>query len=79
MYRHIAANALTLLIMTVIAVGVVIGWGQNEFSKPGPLEGDTLVVVEQRANLARAKRIGKRGRDFPSDSVSDGCEIHGSG
>ncbi len=54
MYRHIAANALTLLIMTVIAVGVVIGWGQNEFSKPGPLEGDTLVVVEQGANLARA-------------------------
>lgn len=54
MYRHIAANALTLLILAVIGVGVVIGWGQKEFRTAGPLGDDTLVAIERGANLGTA-------------------------
>ena len=51
MYRHIAANALTFLIVGILAVGVLIGWAQTEFRKEGPLTQDTLVPVERGANL----------------------------
>lgn len=51
MYRHIAANALTLLILAVLAVGVVIGWGRAEFTREGPLETETLVPLERGEGL----------------------------
>lgn len=53
MYRHIAANALTFLIVGILAVGVVIGWGQAQFRAEGPLQEQTLVAVEPGANLTR--------------------------
>lgn len=46
MYKHLAANAFTLLIVAVFAVGVVILWGRGEFTAPGPLPETTIVTVE---------------------------------
>ena len=38
MWRHIASTALTLFILVLIVLGGVIGWGQNEYRRQGPLE-----------------------------------------
>lgn len=57
MMRHIAANALTLIIFAIAALGVLVLWGKSEYTKPGPLSeaviipvesGDVLAVVTQR-------------------------------
>ncbi len=53
MYRHIAANALLLLIVGLLALGFVIQWAQNEYRKPGPLAETTLVPVEKGDNLGK--------------------------
>ena len=62
MYRHFAANAFTLLILAVAAVGVVILWARAEFTEPGPLEEAIIVPVERGDGLgAVADRLEEAG------------------
>ncbi|MCC5985205.1 MAG: endolytic transglycosylase MltG, partial [Rhodobacteraceae bacterium] len=49
--RHIAANALTLLIVGLAILGGVIAWGQREFVAEGPLESAICLRVEPGASL----------------------------
>jgi len=37
MWRHIASNTLTFLIVALFLVAGVIGWATREYSTPGPL------------------------------------------
>lgn len=51
MTRHIAANALTLLILAMVALAAAVGWGQHQFTAAGPLEESVCVRVERGASL----------------------------
>ena len=43
MWRHIASNFLTLLVVVVFLLGGVILWGQNQYTAQGP-HGDPICL-----------------------------------
>ncbi len=45
MWRHIASNGLTLLIIGLVMVAAVIGWGVNSYRSAGPLEAGICLRV----------------------------------
>lgn len=51
MGRHIAANALTMLIVAFAVLAAVIAWGQHEFTTVGPLDEAICLRVEQGENI----------------------------
>ncbi|RWR32628.1 endolytic transglycosylase MltG [Sinirhodobacter populi] len=53
MWRHIASNFLTLLIVILVALGGFIAWGKKQYDGPGPLVQGVCLRVEQGANFAR--------------------------
>ena len=56
MGRHIAANALTLLIVLLAVLAGVIGWGKHSFVAEGPLSEPICLRVERGASLAAVSR-----------------------
>jgi UPF0755 protein len=52
MWRNIASTALTLIIVLLIAVGGLIGWGQNQYVADGPLADPICLRVERGATMA---------------------------
>ncbi|MDS9466028.1 endolytic transglycosylase MltG [Paracoccus sp. MBLB3053] len=52
MWRHIASNFLTLLIVILVAVAAAIAWGKHEYSSPGPSASAQCVRVAPGASLA---------------------------
>jgi UPF0755 protein len=53
MWRALASNMLTILIVGFVALIGVIAWGQREYSAPGPLEQATFFEVPRGASLRR--------------------------
>ncbi len=51
MWKHIAANALTLMIVGLILLAGVAAMGQRTFEAPGPLDQAICLRVEQGDNL----------------------------
>ncbi|MBT5294184.1 MAG: branched-chain alpha-keto acid dehydrogenase subunit E2, partial [Octadecabacter sp.] len=51
MWKHIAANALTFLIVALFLAGGVIAWGTNEYSAEGPLEDAICLQVRSGSNM----------------------------
>lgn len=56
MGRHIAANALTLMIVGLVLLGGFLGWAQKQFTGPGPLETAMCLRVERGANITAVSR-----------------------
>ncbi len=56
MGRHLAANALTMLVVLLAALAIVIGWGQRSFVAEGPLDQSICLRVERGANIAAVSR-----------------------
>ncbi|KPP84537.1 MAG: UPF0755 protein [Rhodobacteraceae bacterium HLUCCO07] len=56
MWRHIASNAITLLIVGAFLLGGVILWGQNQYVSEGPLEEPVCLRVEPGSNVTRVSR-----------------------
>ena len=56
MGRHIAANALTLIIVGLVLLGGVLGWAQREFAGEGPLENAMCLRVDRGASLLAVSR-----------------------
>jgi UPF0755 protein len=56
MWRGVASNALTLFIVILVALAGLIGWGRNEFLKPGPLTEPICLQVERGASLSAVSR-----------------------
>ncbi|MGM0583590.1 MAG: endolytic transglycosylase MltG [Pseudomonadota bacterium] len=57
MMRHLAANALTILIVLGIVLAGVIGWGVSQFRGEGPHEAPVQVAIPRGADLATAAEI----------------------
>ncbi len=53
MWRHIASNALTMLIVGIFLLAGVILWGQGEYSAGGPLDQQICLRVERGSNVSR--------------------------
>lgn len=53
MWRSIASNAITLLIVAVFLLGGVILWGKSEYTAEGPLTEAICVKVERGSNMRR--------------------------
>jgi UPF0755 protein len=56
MWRGVASNALTLFIVILVALAGLVGWGRNEFVKPGPLTEPICLQVERGASLSAVSR-----------------------
>lgn len=53
MWRALASNMLTILIVSFLAVIALVAWGQREFTSSGPLEEPTFFEVPRGASLTR--------------------------
>jgi UPF0755 protein len=53
MWKHIASNALTLAVVVLVAIGGAIGWGQRQYTQPGPLAEPICLLVERGASMRR--------------------------
>ena len=51
MWRHIASNFLTFLVVLVFLAGGVILWGQTKYTSAGPLEQSICLRVERGSNM----------------------------
>ena len=56
MWRHIASNAVTFLIVAVFLAAGVILWGQREYTSEGPLDQAVCLQVERGSSMARVSR-----------------------
>ncbi|MGY9048693.1 hypothetical protein P775_18585 [Puniceibacterium antarcticum] len=53
MWRNIASNALTFLVVLVFLAGGVLIWAQQEYSDAGPLAQPICVTVQRGSNMRR--------------------------
>lgn len=53
MWKHIAANGISFLIVVLIAAAAGLGWGQQQWAGEGPLQSAAFFEVEQGDTLAR--------------------------
>jgi UPF0755 protein len=53
MWRHVAANAITFLMVALFLAGGVILWGRAQYDQPGPLTEAVCVQVESGTNMRR--------------------------
>lgn len=56
MWKHIAANGISFLIVAIIAFAGAVGWGQREFRGAGPLDQAIFFEVERGATLRRVSQ-----------------------
>jgi len=62
MWKGIASGGFTLIIGLLVVIAAAIGWGRNEFSKPGPLTAPICLQVERGATISAVSRtLEKRG------------------
>ncbi len=51
MWRHIASNAVTFLIVGLFLLGGVVLWGRGQYDAPGPLSQAICLQVERGSNM----------------------------
>ncbi|EPX80184.1 endolytic transglycosylase MltG [Litoreibacter arenae] len=56
MWKSIASNFLTLFILLLVAAGALVGWGQAQYTKTGPLEDAICVRVPLGGSMALVSR-----------------------
>ncbi len=53
MWRNIASNMLTLLVVALVCVAALIGWGQSQYVAEGPLEQAICLQVPSGGSMTR--------------------------
>ncbi|MEP3441581.1 MAG: endolytic transglycosylase MltG [Sulfitobacter sp.] len=62
MWRHVAANAITFLMVALFLVGGLIMWGKSEYDAPGPLTQAVCVQVKSGTNMRSvSKNLAEQG------------------
>ncbi|MFW8593272.1 endolytic transglycosylase MltG [Cribrihabitans neustonicus] len=56
MWRSLASNMLTVLVVVLFLLGGVILWGQSQYTSEGPLETAICLRVERGSNMTRVSR-----------------------
>ena len=53
MWKHIVSNALTFIILGLVALGGFLAWAQGQYRAAGPLEAPICLRVESGSNMRR--------------------------
>ncbi|MGB7316879.1 MAG: endolytic transglycosylase MltG [Planktotalea sp.] len=62
MWRHIASNAVTFLIVALFLLGGMILWGQGQYRSAGPLEQAICLKVDPGSTMSKVSAdLGKQG------------------
>lgn len=62
MWRHVAANAITFLMVALFLTGGLIMWGKAQYDAPGPLSEAVCVQVKSGSNMRRvSKNLASQG------------------
>src|SRR6056297_2953563 len=69
MWRHIASNFLTFLVVLVFLVGGVILWGQSEYTAQGPLDEPICLRVERGSNMRAVSRELEQEGAISNDTI----------
>ena len=78
MWRAIASNALTMLVVGLFLMGGLILWGQSQYKAEGPLETAICLQVRSGSNMTRCQSgTGRSGRDPQCNAVPYGCGLYG--
>ncbi len=56
MWKHVASNALTLLIVAFVALGGLIAWAKSTYEAAGPLSEAICIQVESGSNMRRVSQ-----------------------
>lgn len=56
MFRALASNALTLLIVALFLMGGLVVWGQSQYKAEGPLESAMCLQVRSGSNMTRVSQ-----------------------
>ena len=56
MWRSLASNMLTFLVVGLFLVGGVVLWGQSQYTASGPLDDAICLQVQRGSNIARVSR-----------------------
>ena len=56
MWRSVASNGITILIVLILTLGAVVGWGQSQFTGEGPLAQAICLKVDRGSSMARVSR-----------------------
>ena len=56
MWRSVASNALTFLIVALFLLGGVILWGRSQYETSGPLTDAICLQVDRGSNFSRVSR-----------------------
>ncbi|WP_299659906.1 endolytic transglycosylase MltG [uncultured Ruegeria sp.] len=56
MWRALASNALTILVVGLFLLGGVVLWGQSQYKSDGPLETAICLQVKPGSNMTRVSR-----------------------
>ena len=56
MWRNIASNAVTFLIVALFMLGGVVIWGKSQYETPGPLADAICLQVERGSNIRTVSR-----------------------
>ncbi len=57
MWRALASNMLTVLIVALFLLGGVIMWGKSQYTTEGPLDQAICLRVERGSNMSKVSRI----------------------
>lgn len=69
MWRSIASNGLSLLLVALFLLGALVVWGQNKYTSAGPLEQPICLRVEKGADMSRISRNLLSSGAIESDTI----------
>lgn len=69
MWRSLASNVLTLLIIGLFFVGGLVLWGQDQYRAEGPLEGPMCLRVERGSTMTRVSKALARDGAVTSEKL----------
>lgn len=69
MWRHVASNAITFLIVAAFLLGGMILWGQNQYQAEGPLEQAICLRVGSGSNMGRLSSDLEKRRAVTSAAI----------
>ncbi len=69
MWRHIASNAISFLIVALFLMGGVVLWGRGQYAAEGPLDTAMCFQVERGSNFGRVSRALEQQGAISSGSI----------
>ena len=78
MWRNLASNLFTVLVVGLVALVALIGWGQSQYVAEGPLEEAICLQVPRGGSMARvAEDLAAQGAISSATIYRLGAEYSG--